>query len=109
VKQNWTIEYFGLGVQEDIFDLPPSLAAKFLQLTDRMMVHGPDLGMPHTRHMGKGLIELRMKGKDGIARALFCTRIGKRIVFLHVFVKKSQKTPKRELEIARLRMKELLS
>lgn len=109
MPQVWTIEYYSPEVMGDILELPSSLAARFLQLTDRMLVYGPDLGMPHTRHMGKGLVELRMKGADGIARAFFCTMVGRRIVILHVFVKKSQKTPRRELDIARRRLKELVS
>ena len=44
--------------------------------------------MPHTRAMGKGLFELRMKGKEGIGRAFFCNRPNRRIMMLHAFVKK---------------------
>ena len=72
-----------------------------------MEVHGPDLGMPHTRSMGDGLFELRLKATEGIARVFFCVVIGRRIVVLHQFVKKSDKTPKRELKLARNRMKEI--
>ena len=72
-----------------------------------MEVHGPDLGMPHTRSMGDGLFELRLKASEGIARVFFCVVIGRRIVVLHQFVKKSDKTPKRELKLARNRMKEI--
>jgi phage-related protein len=72
-----------------------------------METFGPDLGMPHTRAMGYGLFELRMKATEGIARVFYCTLIGRRIVFLHQFVKKTDKTPPKELRIARQRMKEL--
>jgi len=51
--------------------------------------------MPHTKAIEAGLFELRIKGKEGIARAFYCTKVEKRIVVLHVFVKKTQKTPKR--------------
>lgn len=71
-----------------------------------MEVYGPNLGMPHTRAMGEGLFELRLKAAEGIARVFYCTLIGQRIVMLHQFVKKSEKTPRKELEIARRRMKE---
>jgi len=54
------------------------------------------------------LFELRVKGKEGIARIFYCTRIGKRIVMLHVFIKKTQKIPKKELKVATQRMKEVL-
>ena len=57
--------------------------------------------------MRSGLFELRLKGAEGIARVFYCTLIGKRIVMLHSFVKKTQRTPKRELELAQSRMKEM--
>ena len=72
-----------------------------------MEVYGPDLGMPHTRAMGDGLFELRLKAAEGIARVLYCTMVGKRIVMLHQFIKKTDKTPPKELGIARRRMKEV--
>jgi phage-related protein len=57
--------------------------------------------------MGNGLFELRPRGPEGIARVFYCTRVGRRIVILHVFIKKTQETPKRELEIARRRQREM--
>jgi phage-related protein len=79
-----------------------------LRLTDLMSELGPNLGMPHTRAMGEGLFELRVKGQEGIARAFYCTVVHRRIVMLHVFIKKSQKTPKRELDIAKRRLQEVI-
>ena len=72
-----------------------------------MEVYGPNLAMPHTRAMGDGLFELRIKAAEGIARIFYCTLVGQRIIFLHAFVKKTQKTPRGAIEIARERMKEL--
>lgn len=72
-----------------------------------MEIYGPDLGMPHTRAMGRGLFELRLKAAEGIARVFDCTVVGKQIVMLHQFTKKSEKTPLRELEVARRRMEEV--
>jgi phage-related protein len=57
--------------------------------------------------MGDGLLELRLKGSEGIARVFYCTQVGRRIVMLHSFVKKTNRTPPRELEIALNRMKEV--
>ena len=68
---------------------------------------GPNLGEPHTKAFGSGLFELRLKGAEGIARVFFCTLVGHRIVMLHSFIKKSNKTPPREREIAEARMKEV--
>jgi phage-related protein len=70
-------------------------------------VYGPDLGMPHTRAMGDGLFELRLKAVEGIARVFYCTLVGRRVVMLHQFVKKSEKTPLNELKIGRNRLKEV--
>ena len=69
--------------------------------------YGPDLGMPHTRAMGEGLFELRLTVAEGIVRVFYCTLVGRRIVMLHQFIKKFEKTPRKELEIARKRMKEV--
>jgi phage-related protein len=72
-----------------------------------MMEYGPNLGLPHTAAFGSGLFELRLKGVEGIARVFFCTLVKQEIVMLHSFIKKSQKTPDREIKFARQRMKEL--
>ena len=90
---NWAITYYSESVQEDILALSASLLARYLRYADRMEVYGPDLGMPHTRAMGGGLCELRLKATEGIARVLYCTMIGKRIMILHQFTKKTKKTP----------------
>jgi phage-related protein len=65
------------------------------------------LGAPHTKAFGNGLFELRLKGAEGIARVFFCTLVGKRIVMLHSFIKKSDKTLLREREMAEVRLKEV--
>ena len=70
-------------------------------------MYGPDLGMPHTRAIGDGLFELRLKAAEGIARVFYCTLVDRRVVMLHQFIKKSEKTPLNELKIAWNRMKEV--
>ncbi|WP_229000204.1 type II toxin-antitoxin system RelE/ParE family toxin [Photorhabdus aegyptia] len=72
-----------------------------------MREHGANLGEPHTEAFGNGLFELRLKGAEGIARVFYCTMIRHRIVMLHSFVKKTQKTPLKELRKAEIRMKEV--
>lgn len=101
------IEYYSEEVESEILALPDTLAARYVVLTRRMTAIGANLGPPHTDSFGEGLFELRLKGAEGIARVFFCTLIGRRIVMLHAFVKKTQKTPPREVEIARKRMKEI--
>lgn len=87
--------------------LPVTLQARYIVLTDRMLEHGPNLGLPHTDAFGGGLFELRLKGAEGIARVFFCTMVGQEIVMLHSFIKKSAKTPAKELLLAKQRMKEI--
>ena len=104
---DYEIRYYSEGVVADILALPDSLAARYVVLTRRMQAVGPHLGEPHTKAIGHGLFELRLKGAEGIARVFYCTRVGKRIVMLHSFVKKSNRIPLRELDVAMTRMKEV--
>lgn len=103
----YAIDYYSDSVEEDILALPDTLAARYVVLTRRMVAIGPNLGEPHTKVMKDGLLELRLKGAEGIARVFYCTQVGRRIVMLHSFVKKTNRTPPRELEIALNRMKEV--
>jgi len=103
----YRIRYYSFEVQEDVMALPVTLQARYINLTRRMMKFGPNLGLPHTDAFGGGLFELRLKGAEGIARVFFCTLVEKDIVMLHCFVKKSQKTPAKELNIARTRLQEI--
>ncbi|MES1245034.1 MAG: type II toxin-antitoxin system RelE/ParE family toxin [Acidobacteriota bacterium] len=104
---DYTIEYYSEEVQERILELPDTLAARYIVLTRRITAIGPNLGPPHTDTFGDGLCELRLTGKEGIARVFFCTLIGRRVMMLHSFIKKTQKTPSKEIDIARKRMKEV--
>lgn len=103
----WTIHYCSDDIEQEVLRLPPGLLARYLRLTDLMLAFGPNLGMPHTRSMGDGLFELRIRAQEGISRVFYCTLIGQRIVMLHCFIKKSQKTPRKEIQIARRRMQEV--
>lgn len=103
----WNIEYFNSDVEGKILSLPDGLLARYLKLTDMMMVHGSNLGLPHTKSLSDGLFELRLKSKEGIGRVFYCTKVGKNIVMLHSFVKKSQKIPKKEIDIATARLREV--
>lgn len=104
---NWRVTFYSATLEEEILQLPAGFVARFLRYAERMEVYGPDLGMPHTRAIGGGLFELRLKAAEGIARVFYCTLVGRRIVMLHQFIKKTEKTPRKELEIARRRMKEV--
>lgn len=103
----YTIIYYSNAMQAEILALPEGLRGRYLALTDRMEIFGANLGEPHTKAFGDGLFELRLKSAEGIARVFYCTLIGQRILMLHSFVKKSQRTPRRELRLAENRMKEI--
>ena len=105
---DYILSYFNETVQSEFDVWPVGLLARFRAISIRMEVYGPNLGMPHTRALGDGLFEIRTKAEEGIGRAFFCTLVGRRIVILHGFIKKTDKTPKRELTIARNRLKEVI-
>ena len=104
---SWRVIFYSTEFEEEVLQLPAGFVARFLRYAERMEIYGPDLGMPHTRAMSDGLFELRLKAAEGIARVFYCTLVGRRITMLHQFTKKSDKTPRKELEIARRRMKEI--
>jgi phage-related protein len=106
---SFEIEYFHERVLNDIESWPVDILADYARLTQLLLEHGPSLRLPHSRAMGEGLFELRPKGRSGIGRAMYCFLVSKRVVVLHVFIKKTQQTPDRELKLARKRMKELLN
>lgn len=103
----YTIEYYSEAVQAEVMALPATLAARYVVLSRRMVVSGPHLGEPHTKALGDGLLEIRLKGSEGIARVMFCTLVGRRIVVLHSFVKKTDKVPAADMALSRKRLKEI--
>ena len=105
----WEISYYSEAIQEEILSFPPGIQARYIHLTERMKIYGANLGMPHTKPMKDGLFELRMKSKEGIGRVFYCTLVNQKIIMLHSFIKKTQKTPPKELKTAISRMKEVKS
>ena len=101
------INYFNARLQAEVDAWPADILACYRNITARIIEHGADLGLPHTRTMGTGLFEIRAHGRDSIARALFCTLVDKQIVILHVFIKKTPKTPVADLQLARKRLKDI--
>lgn len=104
---NYTITYYRESIQDEVLALPSGLRGRYFALTDRMELHGPNLGEPHSKAFGDGLFELRLKAAEGIARVFYCTLVNKRIVVLHSFVKKTDKTPAKDRRLAETRMKEV--
>ncbi|WP_281188872.1 type II toxin-antitoxin system RelE/ParE family toxin [Vibrio harveyi] len=103
---SWNIDFYD-GVEQDILQMPPKLQARMIRLLELMEEHGANLGEPHTKSMGDGLFEIRAKAQEGIGRGMFCYLEGKNIKVLHAFVKKTQKTPKKDIKLAKNRMKEV--
>lgn len=102
----WKIDFYD-GVEDNILAMPPKIQARIIRLLELIESHGANLGSPHTKPMGDGLFEIRAKAQEGIGRGLFCYLDGRHVHILHAFVKKSQKTPKRELDLAIRRMREV--
>ena len=105
----WRVEILNETVAGEIADLPADMQARFLRLVDRITQIGLEsLGEPHVKHLEGKLWELRLTGRDGIARALYVTAMGRRVVVVRAFVKKTQKTPRSEIELALRRAKEIV-
>jgi phage-related protein len=104
---SYSIDYFNERVRADVERWPVGILADYARLVELLMEFGPNLRMPHSRAMGDGLFELRPRGREGIGRVMYCFLVGRRVVVVHAFVKKTQATAERELRIARKRMKEV--
>ena len=104
----WTV-FLDERLESWLNDTPKDIKARIINIVDLLVEHGPqNVREPYVKHLQGKLYEIRAKGKDGIARVFYFTMTGQRIVLLHGFINKTQKTPKRELAIAVVRMKEIL-
>ena len=104
----WVVELLDVRVRDELDALPPDMQARFRRIVELVQGYGLErVHEPHIKHLERPLWEMRMKGKSGIARACYVTAIGKRVVVVHVFVKKTQKTPRREIELALKKVKEV--
>ena len=105
----WKVTFLNPVVRDALGKWPKKLKAKFIRIVDLIEQFGPiEVGMPHVKNLGQGLFEIRAKSEEGIGRAFFCMVVGKEVVILHSFIKKTQKTPAKEIHIARKRMQEVL-
>jgi phage-related protein len=104
----WKVQFLNDGVRKALESLPGDIQAKFLRISRLIATAGlPNVHEPHVKHLEGALWEMRMKGRDGIARAAFVIAAGHRVVVVHVFVKKTQKTPRHEIETALRRAREV--
>lgn len=106
---DWTVETLSATVDKELEALPADMRARFVRISEMIAAVGLErVGAPHIKHLTGPIWEMRMKGKDGISRALYVTVRDKRVVVVRVFVKKTQKTPRREIDLALQRAKEVL-
>lgn len=106
---HWTVETQNETVDAEIAALPADMRARFLRIAELIQAVGLDhVNEPHVKHLQGKLWEMRMSGRDGIARALYVVVTGRRVVVVRAFVKKTQKAPRREIDLALARAKEIL-
>lgn len=92
----------------ELLAMPADIRARFLHIAELLEQFGPHaVGMPHVRFLQDKLWEMRMTGRDGIARAIYVSHTGKQIVVLHVFSKKTQKTPRKAIQVATERLRSI--
>ena len=105
----WSVETLNTTVDNELDALPADMRARFVRISELITAVGLDrVGAPHVRHLTGPLWEIRMSGRDGISRALYVTVQDKRVVVVRVFVKKTRRTPRREIDLALQRAKEVL-
>ncbi|MCX8505017.1 MAG: type II toxin-antitoxin system RelE/ParE family toxin [Alphaproteobacteria bacterium] len=103
----WSVEIID-EAKTVLENLPQDIQARFLRIVRLIETHGlQNVHEPYVKHLEGKVWEMRMQGKDGIARAAYVTATGSRVIVVHVFVKKTNKTPRREILIALQRAKEV--
>jgi phage-related protein len=106
---SWTVRYLDAAVEREIKALPKDMQAKLLRIVSMIETLGLErMREPYVKHLEKSLWEMRMIGRDGISRAIYVTASGKRVFIVRAFVKKTQKTPLAEIELALERAKEVI-
>ena len=104
----WTVETLNEIVDAELAALPADMRARFVRVGELIEAVGlPNVREPHVKHIRGPIWEIRLKGKAGIARALYVTVQGQRVVVVRVFLKKTQKSPGSEIDLAIQRAKEL--
>ncbi len=104
----YTVEFYETDAGErPVFDflmsLDPKMRAKVGAMMELLAEKGNELRMPYTEHLGDGIFELRAIQGNNISRTLFFFYVGKRIIFTNGFIKKTQKTPPKEITLAKAR------
>lgn len=104
---HWTVTVIP-EAETELLAMPADIRTRFLHIAELLESFGPQkVGMPHIRPLEGKLWEMRMTGRDGIARAVYVARSGQKLTVLHVFSKKTQKTPRKAIETASARLRSL--
>lgn len=107
-SSGWVVEYGNRRAEKEMEAMAVDIRANFARLVGLIETYGLEhIHQPHVKPLRGKLWEMRMRGRDGIARAAYITAVGKRVVVLHCFVKKTQTTPQEAIEIAIKRAKEI--
>jgi phage-related protein len=104
----WSVGFFSDAAIAEVKALPQDLQSKFERIAALIEASGLEkMREPYVKHLEGKLWEMRLIGRDGIARSLYVTASGRRVIVLRTFIKKTEKTPRREIEIALERAKEV--
>ena len=105
----WQVEILNDTVRSELNALPLEVYGRLIRI-ERMIsqVGLENLREPYVKHLEDKLWEMRATGRDGIARAIYVTAIGRRVVIVRAFIKKTQQTPRSEINLANRRAKEIL-
>jgi phage-related protein len=104
----WIVELLDARVRDELEALPADMKARFRRIVELIQGYGLEqMREPHVKHLEGPLWEMRMRGKDGMSRAIYITAKGRRVVVVRVFVKKSRKTPRAEIVLAWNRAREV--
>ena len=104
----WTVETLNETVDAELAELPTDMRARLVRISELIESVGlSNVREPHVRHIRGQLWEIRLKGKADLARALYVTARAQRVVIVRAFIKKTEKTPTGEIDLALQRAKEL--
>jgi phage-related protein len=109
VDAEWSVVYANEGAEAEVLSLPKDMQAKFRRISELIKVDGlSKVHEPYVKHVEDKIWEMRLNGRDGIARSLYVAAIGKRVIVVRTFIKKTEKTPRSEIDLAKKRIKELI-
>jgi phage-related protein len=105
----WIVETLNEIVDAEVEALPADMRSRLTHIAKLIEEMGLErVGEPHVKHLDGRLWEMRLTGRSGISRALYVAVTGRRVVILRAFIRKTQKTPRHEIDLALARVKAIL-